>query len=223
MKFAKVMFSQVSVCPQWGVTVQGRGSLSREGGLCPGWSLSGMHPIGHLLLLPPATKLGQGYIFTGICHSVNRGGVCSGGCLLLGGAWWRPPRMATFADSTHPTGMHSCFSLCLPSCKKGKTLSDDKFCDNIARYWQLHCKCQLLRMAILLKVSYKSLFFPTFGQSAKVNGLYAYHWFHFIHKKRVHRNPNKIKYWSQSKNQLRHWEGHFTVQTNQQTSIFTFS
>ena len=26
-------------------------------------------------LLPPATKLGQGYIFTGICHSVNRGGL----------------------------------------------------------------------------------------------------------------------------------------------------
>ena len=24
-------------------------------------------------LLPPATKLGQGYVFTGICHSVNRG------------------------------------------------------------------------------------------------------------------------------------------------------
>ena len=23
-------------------------------------------------LLPPATKLGQGYIFTGVCHSVNR-------------------------------------------------------------------------------------------------------------------------------------------------------
>ena len=27
------------------------------------------------LLLPPATKLGQGYVFTGICDSVNRGGV----------------------------------------------------------------------------------------------------------------------------------------------------
>ena len=27
--------------------------------------------------LPPATKLGQGYIFTGVCHSVNRGGVLS--------------------------------------------------------------------------------------------------------------------------------------------------
>ena len=25
-------------------------------------------------LLPSATKLGQGYVFTGICHSVNRGG-----------------------------------------------------------------------------------------------------------------------------------------------------
>ena len=25
-------------------------------------------------LLPPATKLGQGYVFTGVCHSVNRGG-----------------------------------------------------------------------------------------------------------------------------------------------------
>ena len=24
-------------------------------------------------LLPPATKLGQGYVFTGVCHSVNRG------------------------------------------------------------------------------------------------------------------------------------------------------
>ena len=50
-----------------------------------------------LLLLPPATKLGQGYIFTSACHSVNGGdlvrgvsapggvpgpgGVWSGGCL----------------------------------------------------------------------------------------------------------------------------------------------
>ena len=24
--------------------------------------------------LPPATKLGQGYVFTGVCHSVNKGG-----------------------------------------------------------------------------------------------------------------------------------------------------
>ena len=48
--------------------------------------------------LPPTMKLGQGYIFTGICDSVNRG-VClvwgslvwgcliPRGCLVLGGVW----------------------------------------------------------------------------------------------------------------------------------------
>ena len=38
-------------------------------------------------LLPPATKLGQGNIFTGICDSVNggRGVAGTGGCLLPGG------------------------------------------------------------------------------------------------------------------------------------------
>ena len=63
-KFAKVMFSQVFVCPQGGVSVQGR-SLSRGvsvrgvsvqggfsvqggGGLCPGRSLSGLCPGGSL-------------------------------------------------------------------------------------------------------------------------------------------------------------------------------
>ena len=52
--------------------------------------LNGVLSIAFLpvLLLPPATKLGQGYIFTGVCHSVNRGGGCllpEEGCLLLGG------------------------------------------------------------------------------------------------------------------------------------------
>ena len=32
------------------------------------------------LLLLPTTKLGQGYIFTGICDSVHRGGVCLSAC-----------------------------------------------------------------------------------------------------------------------------------------------
>ena len=37
-------------------------------------------------MLPPVTKLGQGNVFTGVCDSVNRAGVCSrGGCLVLGG------------------------------------------------------------------------------------------------------------------------------------------
>ena len=71
MKFAKVMFSQVFVCPQEGVSVQGvpvqgvsvqgvpvqgglcpGGSLSREvsvqGGLCPGGSLSKRTPYGNV-------------------------------------------------------------------------------------------------------------------------------------------------------------------------------
>ena len=30
-------------------------------------------------LLPSATKLGQGYMFTGVCHSVNGGGACMAG------------------------------------------------------------------------------------------------------------------------------------------------
>ena len=126
-------------------------------------------------LLPPATKLGQGNVFTGICDSVNRWSVLSQHALqvvsqhaagLQGGAWlhllvggsvpggvpsvmafccghllieggllvWSsggggrrplhhkattpqghnrglvetPPQMATAADGTHPTGMHSC-------------------------------------------------------------------------------------------------------------------
>ena len=85
-----------------------------------------------IMLLPPATKLGQGYIFTGVCDSVHGGGGCSRGCLVRGpapggrgvcscggsaprgvpgprgGAWWRPPGTATAAGGTHPTGMHSC-------------------------------------------------------------------------------------------------------------------
>ena len=30
------------------------------------------------------------------------GGTWSGGGLLPGGAWWRPPQMATAAGGTHP-------------------------------------------------------------------------------------------------------------------------
>ena len=66
-------------------------------------------------------SLGQGNIFTPVCHSVHREGACSrGGCLLLGGGvpapggpaqgvpGEDPPRTATAAGGTHPTGMHSC-------------------------------------------------------------------------------------------------------------------
>ena len=45
-------------------------------------------------LLPPSTKLGQGYVFTGVCDSVHRGG-CLPQCML---GCHTPPR------SRHPPG-----------------------------------------------------------------------------------------------------------------------
>ena len=41
-----------------------------------------------LSLLPPATKLGQGYVFTRVCDSVHRGGMVTGvgACVVAGGA-----------------------------------------------------------------------------------------------------------------------------------------
>ena len=44
------------------------------------------------ILLPPATKLGQGYVFTSVCDSVHRGAVCLSAC------WDTPP------GSRHPLG-----------------------------------------------------------------------------------------------------------------------
>ena len=89
-------------------------------------------------LLPAAKKLGQGNVFTGVCHSVNGGGSASVHAGIsthtphLGPDTPRdqtpprsrtpvadpPPRVHTPpgpdppqpAAGTHPTGMHSCFS-----------------------------------------------------------------------------------------------------------------
>ena len=44
---------------------------------------------GICLFLSPATKLGQGYVFTGVCYSVNRGGTS-------------PPLRADTPQSRHP-------------------------------------------------------------------------------------------------------------------------
>ena len=54
-------------------------------------------------LLPPATKLGQGYVFTGVCDSVHRGVSASGADTPT------PAEHAgRYGHGTHPTGMQSC-------------------------------------------------------------------------------------------------------------------
>ena len=74
-------------------------------------------------LLPSATKLRQGNIFTSVCQEF-----CPVGDVCLSACWDTPPpmqtpspgqtppqqtppwRTATAADGTHPNGMLSCFS-----------------------------------------------------------------------------------------------------------------
>ena len=97
----------------------GGGVWSAEGSAPRGGACSGGVPA-------PGGAWSGGSALGGVC---SWGGACSGGCLLwgvlaLGGAcsWGVPapggsgrgvpggdPPMATAADSTHPTGMHSCF------------------------------------------------------------------------------------------------------------------
>ena len=82
-----------------------------------------------MYLSPPATKLGQGYVFTDVCDSVHGGegvvysqgvpgpegsaprGVPGLEDLVRGGAE-TPHVTATAAGGMHPTGMHSCYSSC---------------------------------------------------------------------------------------------------------------
>ena len=53
----------------------------------------------YLFITARKRSLGQGNIFTPVCHSVHTG--------VPGGA--PPPRTATAMGGTHTTGMHSCF------------------------------------------------------------------------------------------------------------------
>ena len=53
------------------------------------------------MFLPPATKLAQGYIFTGVCDSVHTGGVC----VFPGGHAWLPGEVCMVAGGG---GMHGC-------------------------------------------------------------------------------------------------------------------
>ena len=80
-KFAKVMFSQVSVCPQ------GRGGMHGRGGVVGGHAWEGR-----------AWQVGM--------H--GRGVHGRGACVAGGGGACMAGEMATAVESTYPTGMHSC-------------------------------------------------------------------------------------------------------------------
>ena len=61
--------------------------------------------------LPPTTKLGQGYIFTGVCDSVHRGrGMhgCRGVCMVAGGCAWLPGACMVAGGCGCGGGMHGC-------------------------------------------------------------------------------------------------------------------
>ena len=83
-----------------------------------------MH-YGNSTSLPPATKLGQGYVFKRVCDSVHRGWVSASVHAGIHppdqtpfppGAHTPSPREQCMlgdtdqqAGGTHPTGMHTCF------------------------------------------------------------------------------------------------------------------
>ena len=105
-KFAKVMFSQVFVCPgegSGGVSVQGRslsrGDLCPGGGLCPEGSQSsgGLCNVRtvHILLecilvINLFSELCEGSVFTSVCLSTGGISVRGWGCLCPGGSLFRP-------------------------------------------------------------------------------------------------------------------------------------
>ena len=53
-------------------------------------------------LLPPATKFGQGYVFTGVCDSVHRGGV-----VCLSACWYNTPPQ----EQTPPSARRACWKI----------------------------------------------------------------------------------------------------------------
>ena len=101
-KFAKVMFLQVSVCPQ-----EGRRAWLLQGGhawLLPGGGVHGcsqgacmVAPRGHVWLLP------GGCVW-------QRGGMHGKGGMRGEGGECVVCTVSHCAGGTHPTGMHSCFT-----------------------------------------------------------------------------------------------------------------
>ena len=71
-----------------------------------------IRPTFPMLLLPPATKLGQGYVFTGVCDTVHRGGLPQ--CML---GYHNPPppeQTHTPQDQAPPRSRHTPWTRHLP-------------------------------------------------------------------------------------------------------------
>ena len=104
-KFAKVMFLQVSVCPQGGACVVALGGCA--------WLLWGtcvVAPGGGTCVVASG---GHAWLLWGRACVVAPGGACvvapRGACVVFGGgAWFFRWDTGQWAGGTHPTGMHSC-------------------------------------------------------------------------------------------------------------------
>ena len=120
---AKVMFLHLSVCPQGGGEVSGPGgACSGMGCLLPwvgAWS-RGLPDLGGGVWAKWGYLLGGGGASAlrvtglgggGVCWGPGPRRVCSGGGFPACTEVDTPQQMATVADGTHPTGMHSCFKM----------------------------------------------------------------------------------------------------------------
>ena len=113
---AKVMFLQVSVCPQGGggilaclaggipACLAARGVLSQHA-----LQVVSQHALQQVSRGVPG--LGGAWSWGGLLWGAcSRGMPTPEGCLLLGGVDETPPKQtATVVDGMHPTGMHSCW------------------------------------------------------------------------------------------------------------------
>ena len=162
-------------------------------------------------------------MFTGVCLSTG-GDVWSPRCLVpgvpgpgggtwsRGDAWWRPPRTATAAGGTHPTGMHFCIMIVLNDmiwCQ-----SEDKISFQSLFYIDLK----------FLKQNWFSVTFITFTHVL----LTFFVWRHLLPKlltilpltpTESHPCTDQHEYWSDGRDERP--EDHALISVNNQTNICT--
>ena len=92
----KSKLSVVIACDLESEAMRGRGSVPFGNRILSLGFCHVVKPLTPILaLLPAATKLGQGNVFTGVCDSVQRGGVSLSACWDATPPRSRPPRVNT--------------------------------------------------------------------------------------------------------------------------------